>query len=592
MENKLSTAFLIILSLFVFSTFPPFVQGQTGPGLPSQTWRCLKWERYSGEIKPGGINHHRVTLTGDGFPTNQDIYIVSCVDTADGLKCTTGSNDYDQTLGFGENNYTNLQNSTTLPLPFGFIVDGGSKRTLPNGKLEAIAASWTKQSTDHSFYAVWINDPSLINKDQSASLQYGTFQFRQDTSLCSAVRWDPYGRIFDSQSLEPLPNIVVSVLDQNKNRVLIPNNPQTTQADGSFNFLVEPGSYFLSPNISAGYIFNTTPNLHPNYVKAYFDIYKPDEVIIEKTGQPEHRDIPFDPGANPPFRSEPTLITYGHLRLETQTKYEGKVSHPLSILALIGEKSNQEIGKTTADKFGFWEIKVESKEIPQNEGLIPKITKVDLTSNQVGDILRLILSKLTKLSLAQSLQTASKKVVFQPLLSYVEGYAYDDKSNPIPQAEVKVKLKMSNSVYYKTTADEKGYFAIPPQNLPIFEYYFEFKSPSAIKPVQKTTSEFAEKNTQYLAANRINLMTATKKNIPVVFSSERITTSPLSKSTEVEKQQPESSAIDQSKNENQEQAPAGFDTLISVGLLLLTATVIAGGIFFYLRKKSTPPKAR
>ena len=576
MQNKLSTTFLIVLSILLFSTLPPFVQGQTGPGLPSQTWRCLKWEKYKGDVKPGGINHHRATLTGDDFPTNQDIYIVGCVDTAEGLKCTSGNNDYDQTLGFGENNYTNLQNNTTSPLPYGFIVDGGSKRTLPDGKLEAIAASWTKKGTDHSFYAVWINEPDLTNKGEGTSLQYGTFQFRQDTSLCSAVRWDPYGRIFDSQSLEPLPNINISLLDQNKNRVLIPNNPQTTQADGSFNFLVEPGSYFLSPNFPAGYTFNTTPNLHPNYIKAYFDIYKPNDVIVEKAGQPEHRDIPLDPSGTSPFRSEATMITYGHLRLETEIKYEGKISHPLSLVSLYGEKSSQEIGKTTADKFGFWEIKVDSKEIPQDEGLIPKITKVDLTQSQTNRLLQNLFSKLTKNIFAQSLQTASKKVIFQPLLGYVEGYAYDNKGNPTPQAEVKVKLKMSNSVYYQTSADEKGHFIIPPQNLPIFEYYLEFQSPNTTKAVQKTTSEFAQKNSQYLTANRINLMTATKKSIPVVFSSERITTPP---------QRPKSSIINQSKNEKQEEVPAGSKTLIYVGLLLLTAAVIGGGIFIYLKKK-------
>jgi len=584
MKNKISTVFLIILFILLFSILPSFVQGQTDPGLPSQTWRCLKWEMYNGSINPGGINHHRVTLSGEDFPINKDIYIVSCIDTTDGPKCTSGNNDYDQTLVFGENNYTNLQNGTTSPLPFGFIVDGGSKRTLPEGKLEAIAASWTKQSTDHSFYGVTINQAQTL-EGIGASLQYGTFKFKQDTDKCTAVRWDPYGRIFDSQSLEPLPNVTISILDTNKNRVLIPANPQITLADGSFNFLVEAGNYFLSPNIPAGYTFTSNPNLHPNYIKAYFDIYKPEEIITEKPGQPEHRDIPLDSGGTSPFRSQPVMIIFGHLRLEEEIKFEGKISHPLSVVSLISESTNQEIAKTTANKFGFWEIKLEAKEIPQEEGLIPNITKVDLTSNQVGAFLPTIFSKLFKKVFAQTLQTASKKVVFQPILNYVEGYAYDDKNNPIPNANVKVKLKMSNGVYYQATADEKGYFTIPPENLPIFEYYLEFQSPKQAKPIQKTTSEFAQKNSQYLAANHINLMTATKKGSSLIVSPEEITTSPTTKSKRFEKQSPEDLTTDQKKNEKQEEEmAAGSQNLIYIVLLLVTAA-IGGGIFFYLKKK-------
>jgi len=244
----------------------------------------------------------------------------------------------------------------------------------------------------------------------------------------------------------------------------------------------------------------------------------------------------------------------------------------------VGETSNQEIAKTTADKFGFWEIKVENKAIPQKEGLIPKITKVDLTSNQLGKIFHQFFSKLAKVVFAQPLQTASKKVIFQPILSYIEGYAYDEQGKPIPKASVLVKLKMSDGVYYQTRADEKGYFAIPPQNLPIFEYYLEFQSPTAIRSIKTTTAEFAKKNSQYLAANRINLMTATKKNQPVAFSSPRLTTSA---------QQPESSVINQNKNENRPPAPAGSKISIFIGLLLLTLAAMAGGIFFYLKKKST-----
>lgn len=579
MRDKLSTSFLIFLFGLFFSFFSSLAQAKDHPGLPSQTWRCLKLEKYQGEVKPEGVNHHRVALSAEGLPANKDIYIVGCVATADSLKCTTGNNDYDQKLGFGKDNYTSLQNSTTPPLPYNLIVDGGSrKKTSSDGKLEkTIAASWTKGVTEHSFYGVLINEPEML-PGTAKSLQYGTFEFNQDAAKCTTVKWDPYGRVFDSQSLEPISGVSIAILDTNKNQVLIPGNPQTTQVDGAFNFLVEPGDYLLSPAVPSGYSFSNNPNLHPNYIKAYFDIYKPGEIITEKAGYPEHRDIPLDPTGRPPFHSNPTMITYGDLRLGNKTKFEGKISHPLSTVSLMTETTKQEIGKTSADKFGFWEIVLNAKEIPQEEEVIANITKVDLTANQTQSFLPRLFFKLFKKVFAQNLQTAKKRVVFHPIFNHLEGYAYDEKNNPIANALVKVKLKMSDSVYYQTTADSQGYFVIPKENLPIFEYYLEFQSQGK-KPVQKTTDQFAQNNRQYLAANRINLMTATKNNTPIVLPRKTTTStteaeSPVSLPTNTTNPSP-------AENPN---AKKTQNLLLPILFLLLIITT-AGGILFYLKKK-------
>ncbi len=201
-----------------------------------------------------------------------------------------------------------------------------------------------------TFYGVTIGDDALL-VGKGPAQKLGTAPFSElVTTKCVSISWntvfpppspslsechdsvaneqtefcrknDPFGIVFDSQSLEPLPNIKVTIFDKNKNKYFLPGltNPQTTLADGLFNFLVEPGVYYLSTSLPDGYKFIANPNLHPNYVKIYHkidgtnSIYKPDEPVAELIDTPEevaagkpdmeHRDIPLDPGAGAPYNS-------------------------------------------------------------------------------------------------------------------------------------------------------------------------------------------------------------------------------------------------------------------------------------------------
>src|SRR3972149_11827084 len=51
-------------------------------------------------------------------------------------------------------------------------------------------------------------------------------------------------------------------------------------------------------------------------------------------------------------------------------------------------------------------------------------------------------------------------IVIDPILQYLEGYAYDSKGAIIPNAKVMVKLEMSKAVFYETKTDEKGVFRV------------------------------------------------------------------------------------------------------------------------------------
>src|SRR3989338_8014703 len=109
-----------------------------------------------------------------------------------------------------------------------------------------------------------------------------------------------------------------------------------------------------------------------------------------------------------------------------------------------------------------------------------------------------------------------KPIGFNPILSYVEGYAYDKTSAAIPNAKITVKLKADDQVFYQTTADDTGFFAIYSNNLPFFEYYLEITDPVVGIPVKQTTTEFVTLNQDYITSEDLDLIKSTRSGEPII----------------------------------------------------------------------------
>lgn len=576
---KVASFFILSLSLLLYLTASK-AKGQFDPELKPTTWRCLEAEKYSGPIKPDGKSDHRAYLTGTGFPTNQPVYVVGCVETEDDFKCTSGDDLYDLNLGFGEGNYTKLKTSQQSPFPYWFVVDGVVEKTLPDGKLEVVVRSATRKGTEHSFYGVTIGETTLVSGERGNTLQYGTFKFEPGTSTCKGVRWDPYGRIFDSQSLEPLPGAVVTIYAkqaENKLKLVLPGlpNPVRTEADGAFNFLVEPGTYYLSA-LKSGYGFLEAPALHPNHTKAYppLAIYRADpqagdpltgQEIVERAGRAEHRDIPLDPGSNEPYRAQPSTISYGTIRIGSSMKIEGKVSHPLTQVSL--SQDGQKLAETAADQWGFYQVFIETADLLPGVPIGVIYTKVDLTASPFS-----FLNNLNNLfSVKVYAQDKEPDLVVEPIPRYIEGYAHDKAGDVLPSAEVRVKLKMSDAIVHTTFADENGFFFILPENLPVFSYYLEFIKPNTTVPVKFTPSEFAAQNEEYLKANNIDLMTAKVGDQSLLPPEEEV----------------KEPAEGVSPTPSQEERAAQRSTMLLI--IILTVGFVATGtaLYIYFRKKQT-----
>jgi hypothetical protein len=158
--------------------------------------------------------------------------------------------------------------------------------------LKAISTSTT--ITTHSFYAVF-EIPSNTSSGSASSLSYSTFEVDQKSSSCTAVRWDPYGFVFDAEMLIPLKGIEITLEYTDGNVVQLSGvpNPVFTDNKGFYSFYVPPGIYRMKIKDNDEFEFSSDIRLNPAYVKSYQNLYAPDSLIIETLGSPQRIDIPM-----------------------------------------------------------------------------------------------------------------------------------------------------------------------------------------------------------------------------------------------------------------------------------------------------------
>jgi len=509
---------------------------------------------------------HILKLTATNLQTADYYYVVGCAQKENGAYgCTTGNDTYDSVLGLSSKRSDHT-----------FVVKDGAKRNITGGDLTVYVLSHTTEDVNHSFFFVGITETD-DTEETNTSQQQATFDLDTAAENCISVRWDPYGRIFDSQSLEPLPNKQIKILDSGKKSVSLVGleNPYTTLADGAFYFLVEPGTYYLEPTVTGNYTFSADPNLNANYTKAYSEIYKPGEAIVEKAGVMEHRDVPLDPGTNTPYRADPISMLYGALLMGTTIKVEGRVSHPLTVVAAY--QNQKEILRVTADKYGDYNLFLPTAKLSAGQTVEIYLIKNNLVTGQLA----------TQKKLAYS---------FIPMLPYIEGNAYDKNGQTAALATVNVKLQSSDSVYYQTTSDKNGYFTISPKNLPIFNYYLEVV-PAGLGSTDKvvySVSGFIEKNKEYLEKNKINLMTMTKNGQPI-FTEEKSTAAGRGGSnlpSGFSGSQIGAGKTDSDKSSVSGQSGQSANSLLIIAIILILLIGGAGamlGLYLYKKKNQTPP---
>jgi len=387
--------------------------------------------------------------------------------------------------------------------------DGGS---VPYGTINANVSGSFIPHVDYNFYAVGKANPTteetgngpIEGNDSSQKLSTIEFTFENTEGLkkdCAAISWDPYGRVFDAVSLEPMSDIKVTLIDANTGKPAnqqFENNFDITNLRGVYNILVEKeGFYKIDVEPPQTHIFtNDLSKLSSAYSEIYSDIYKKDDVYEEKKGIPTHHDIPLVPIGAPYIKAVAEVIE-GSLRqvdMGNFVNYSGKVTFPKAKVCLVGKESRKVIDCTNADKLGSFIINIKKSFIPY-ERLLIVVEKVDLTK----PIIKNNNVDLTKIDFENI-------PGFEPILNYIEGYSYDNNNKIIPDAKVLVKFKTNDKIFYQTNADKNGFLKIDKKNLPFFEYYLEFIDPKTSVEITKTTSEFFSDNKTYITKNGLKLI--------------------------------------------------------------------------------------
>lgn len=537
MKNLRILSFIsLILSLLFITPFHLFAQSNA---TADKSVKCLsKRDGDAGDNRaltwhdppsPKSLNKY---LKGT-FSPGSTVYAVACIGSGVGRICSTGNNDLNTELFNGGVGSIALGNGINVSF-------NNPKQEIDNtGEfiVDAVVGGTTQPTGEYFFYGVEVVQKVDTTVAGAGALQQNTFNFVDlEGKDCTKIKWthyDPYGIVFDSISLEPLGNVVVTINDDKgqpleNNPVLFNNKP--TAEDGVYNYLVPPGKYIMTVQVPNGYKFSTTPKASPNmktvydYIddnpeKSHCTIYKPGEIIDEKVNMPECRNIPLEPVTVAPSVKDPVSILYSVEKKLDEGLYivNGKVSHPLTTIVAyqqISATQKVELARVDANNAGYYPLNIPLASISPDAPLELQFIKSSLMgATQAHSPFSLLFSFINRIVKSVSAQTPAGVLILDPLPTYIEGYAFDSAHQIIPNATVEVVLKNRGSVYYQTTADENGYFFIAPKSLPSTQLGMEFTLRFVTKSGEKIPYklyEFSKANKYFFTKEGINLLTGIK----------------------------------------------------------------------------------
>lgn len=627
MKLKIIVFFLFFLSLILLSS-TVYAQEEE----PGQAFVCLNADQCACGDRDGATcstqvescHSAQINSEGNSFPVNTDIYIFECitwwtdVDNVEqtGQICTTGNSTIDISL-FGEDNNTWLKDNLYRHQTAGgrdewydygydfrglFYSDGSGQASNPIRFTDSFPvlewSSFTPAGTSREFYAFYYiptidgggEEVVVEQDDEMRTQQQGTMELTtfptptvsMEDKDCAIISWDPYGRIFDNRSLEPIPESVVELQkkrnDGNFTKVnpadpkdvpsTVLRNPYITDSDGYFSFIVKDGTYKL--DLPSKYnrdisIVTDLSKINSNYSKIYSDIY-PGQTGIEiiQLGNIQHRDISVETKGEP--ANYPVKLMGGSYDLGKKSGklyVSGRASHPFTMIKAYSKKisSNQAenvrgqlLQTISSDNFGRFSITINQNGLNKDEyfGEI-ELEKTDLTTFQLS---------------------GNKKIVaVNPILNYIEGYAYDEKGKVIPNAIVSIYFTFSSKPFYKTLADDKGYYRISSVNLPSIPYNIEYLLPNG-QTVKINAIKFINSNAQYLITGKVNLYEENNK----------IKTPSLSfKSNTLNNQQPTDIVSDSQSNSKNDMI-----LIVIIILALIIGAVVLIGVYLYQKDKKQP----
>ena len=529
----------ILFFLLFFSSvllFPSHTLAENKYAKKTQAWKCLKVPKdasgkpidcsnNSAGCSGTGVTGHRVKLTQSGLSDKADVYMVGCIATDEGNEiCTTGNQEADNDVygdwkdGVLRTRSTNLK---SLVANFGYKFEGlfrnGITEINPSSPLRPVSTGltspkdwyewqdYTPRSQKRKWLTFqWIDPPPPPPPIGGGPGQkQGTFEFEFKTVIgdCASIAWDPYGRLFDASTLEPISDTQIT-LQLKKGDTFVAMtpadllggnliNPQRVYEDGAFSFIVPDGDYKLLPLLP--YVTDLA-KIDLNYKKAYSDIYAGE--VIQQRGAIQHRDIAI---TTQNTNTVPKAISFFY----NVTPYgtiilDGTVSHPLTKIKVQTAKISavrptskipyRTIQTFQTDKLGEFKFSVDQNKFEKTGSYVEIISGIELV----------------KVDLRTATESsASSQVALEPIPQYLEGYAYNAAGTVLPNTTVGVYLSSGVSPYAEVVTDENGLYKITTEFLPGSMYNLRYTTKTGITFVVKP-STFLAQNQQYYIQNRLS----------------------------------------------------------------------------------------
>lgn len=596
----------------------------------AKAWSCLKAELCGGATDPCAgttasgqpyVAGHRAKLSfsaesGQKPAPGKDRYIVVCIMTKEGNKCTTGNALADAKLGLNELPYLVANYGYALQ---DFAVVGPDNKTTNLLNLSVEAATkptgttnpnqsngpyewqdYTSQGLTREWFAVSFYDPQQQKCDTVGGQQQCTFTFEGLAGKCTGIAWDPYGRVFDSRSLEPVSGASLDIYLKRANNTYTPltafdkeaqggvANPSVpTLADGRYSFLVGAGIYKLDLVVNPRFSFVTNPALNLSYKKMYSDIYQKGAEIDERFGA-QHRDIPVVSSGQP--ITSPVVIMEQGEQLDKANgimMFSLRFSHPFTQVTIYAKKVdpvNPTVATRTktlftgkADKNGWLKTDISQAKLDLGESFEVTYVKTNLTGGVTSK--KGLQDFLTGEVNAQETAVQASSVTVDPIPNYAEGYAKDPSDNVMPGATVGVYLTNSTVPYYQTKADANGYFKITSEYLPFYPYKLKYSTANGTS-VSVLASKFVAQNEAFITEQKIN----TNEYVTVNGEKPNLVAQNNNQDGASTNQ---TSGIGAVQQQNQNQSSVGLILLIVLLLLVGVVGLILG--VYLLRRNQQPP---
>jgi hypothetical protein len=392
---------------------------------------------------------------------------------------------------YGRDNSAGVKAPFTNPLPPGTPIDG---------------ITWSAPAHVVARFA-FINflDQAIVQGNtDSNSLKIGSQVFTP-SSNCRSIATDPYGVVFDNASLEPVLGAEVWLYRLGERGEFAPltgqdkvagnlRNPQLVDADGVFNYVVDPGTYKL--NVANNPIVSDVTKLNPKASRIYQDIYHGESFVED--GVIKHFNIPVTANPTTIAAQQSKLMTYSYTidRPTSTILFEGRASHPLTTVSSYTYLTTNtaanplpvrdaSIDTQQADTGGVFTIKLPLASIPTGEsfGLL-KLEKRNLSD---------LASSGRKTGLTTVSASDDSYITLNPIPEKIEGYLTDKAGNPLKNTRVDILLPYADTPYLSTTTDSSGFLQIPGSYLP--SEPFTLNAPDT--HTTWTTSEFLAGNTGF-----------------------------------------------------------------------------------------------